>query len=231
MERPRLLPPEARVERDAVRAPVDLAPPEERLAVLRFVPVLRLDAALVPPERDVAFFAPPVLRELAALVPREAVLRDAVLREEVAFFAAPVLRALAVRVPLREEVPLRLDAALVPREVVLRDEVPPERAVLAPVLRAVFVPALRAVLVPVLRAVFVPVLRAVLVPGEREEALRVLPADFRPPLAAAAVRPAAPRRVVPDFAAPPEALLLRRVPLLRRFGFCSVSAAWPSPCA
>lgn len=168
--------------------------------------VLRVVPDFAPPDRLAVLRLAVEARDDAALVPEE--------REAVAFLAVPREAVdFAVRVPVEREA---VFFAAPPRLLAERDEVPD---------RAVLVPALRAVFVPELRAVFVPVERAVLA--------RFAPPDALPPLAAAAVRPAAPRRVVPVFAAPEDAPEddARRVPLLRRFGFCSVSVGWASPAA
>jgi hypothetical protein len=218
------------------RVPVPARLPEREAVVLRADAVLVVRVAgfaFAPLERDaVAFFA--VLRPAPAF---------AVLRVAVARFAVLRVAVALPRVPLADLVPA--DLARVP---VAALRVLPAAAVRLRVLLA----ALRVPLAAVEWLEDAAVLR----PDAADAALLRLPALARPPFAAAAVRPAAPRAEVPDAfrvpaadfarvplaAAPLRLLLLRDVVALlrragarRRFGVSSACGSpapsvWGSPC-
>jgi hypothetical protein len=194
--RPRLVPP--------LRLVV-LRPPVLRLPVLRLLPVPDRLLLRVVPWRDAALFVLrlavvllPFEREVAFLAVRDAVPFDAplrVLRAEPADFERDAVADLA-RVP---DAVLRVpDAALRVPEAALR-----LRVLVADFARVVLAP-LRVDLLAL--AVFRPV------PEEAADLPRP-PALFRPPFAAAAVRPAAPRDELLDALRVPDADFAR-VPLL-----------------
>lgn len=172
-----------------------------RLPVEAFA--VRLPVVFAPFVRGAAFFAVravPLFAVLRDVVLREVVLRDAVLRDAVPADLVARRAGAALRVPVAA---FARDVPVLAREL-LAAALP--RVDLAAVVRPVLPPERD-------EALFVPA---------RLDAALVLPALARPPFAAAAVRPAAPRALVPAlraavplFARVPLAALVLRVAVVR----------------